>query len=66
MQKSLYQDRARRIHGEKFKDQTKPKDIPASEYWDKYVKNKEDVSKFYKLYYPQLPDIMADAIADFI
>ena len=34
-----------------------------AEYWEKNVQSKEDVVKFYKIYYPELPDTAIEAIA---
>lgn len=62
MNRSRFDSRAKLIHKQKNE---LPVDMARDEYWKKYVKGPEDVVQFYKLYYPQLPDVLVQALANY-
>lgn len=37
--------------------------LTKNEYWERYVKSQEDIVRFYQLYYPDYPEILAKSIA---
>jgi hypothetical protein len=37
--------------------------LTKEQYWNKYVHSKSDIEKFYKLFYPEYPPILATSIA---
>ena len=37
--------------------------LTRAKYWQTKVKNKEDVARYYRLYYPEYPDILVNSIA---
>jgi len=44
--------------------QVLPPDKTPQEYWDNYVKCKDDVITYYQLYHPELGDQVIQALAD--
>lgn len=53
----------------KFEAEEKERDIQKgglsqNEYWAKHVRSREDIVRFYALYYPDYPDCLAKSIAD--
>lgn len=65
MQKSKYEDRAKAIHGAKYKEQTIPEGIDKKTYWKDHVRSKEDAEKYFELFYPMLPKQAQQAYADY-
>lgn len=54
--KAKYEDRAKRIHGTKYKEQKIPEEIDQERYWKENVHSKEDAEKYFQLFYPMLPE----------
>lgn len=66
MNRSRYDNRAKWLNANKHIEKAElPVDIPRDEYWKTKVRSKEDVVTFYNLYYPQIPDVLAKALADY-
>lgn len=62
MNRSRFDSRAKVINKQKNE---LPVDMPRDEFWNKHVRDADGVVQFYKLYYPQLPDVLVQALANY-
>lgn len=67
MNRARYDNRAKWLNQNYRENQAQqlPVDMSRDDYWSKCVRSKEDIENFYKIYYPQLPDVLAKALADY-
>lgn len=55
---------ARLAKEEEGKREAEKMGLGAEEYWKLKVRSREDVFKFYQLYHPEYPELLAKAIAE--
>ena len=63
---SQYDDLAKKINPKNPLNQERPTEagtMSPNDYWKANVQNKEDAEKFFKIFYPALPDVVCKAMA---